>query len=284
MQAGNSWLMEVCAVQVGRLAKILIGSATVALFVTLMAVGLALTGYIGMGLARLFFVLAWIVAVVGTAVRSGPKKHTAGITLIAAIVIGAVLLFLDHTTATARAQQDAASHPQSSGQPSAPAPAQSEQHGKGSGSVGGSITTGPCSNVQVGGNGNQASVNCGALSRVTVGKKADKFKAALVGTQGMVFIFPDGTDQDVVPLAKQLCDFFSASWAVNCVGVPGYHTEITIKLPTELIGLHCYLADDVIRKAFKDSGLQCIYEDGPFKGANGISFGAPTILVGNAKK
>jgi hypothetical protein len=53
---------------------------------------------------------------------------------------------------------------------------------------------------------------------------------------------------------------------------------------SELIGLHCYLADDVIRKASKDSGLQCIYEDGSLIGANGISLGGPTILIGNAKK
>jgi hypothetical protein len=36
-----------------------------------------------------------------------------------------------------------------------------EQHGESSGAVGGSITTGPCSNTQVGGKSNQGSVNCG---------------------------------------------------------------------------------------------------------------------------
>jgi hypothetical protein len=37
---------------------------------------------------------------------------------------------------------------------------QIEQHGAGSGAVGGGIATGPCSNVQVGGENNQASVRC----------------------------------------------------------------------------------------------------------------------------
>jgi hypothetical protein len=37
-----------------------------------------------------------------------------------------------------------------------------EQRGKGSGAVGGDISTGPCSNVLVGGNNNQATVNCGS--------------------------------------------------------------------------------------------------------------------------
>jgi hypothetical protein len=46
--------------------------------------------------------------------------------------------------------------------PKTPKPAvKIEQHGTGNGAVGDSITTGPCSNVQVGGNGNQATVNCG---------------------------------------------------------------------------------------------------------------------------
>jgi hypothetical protein len=35
-----------------------------------------------------------------------------------------------------------------------------EQHGEGNGAVGGSITTGPCSNVQVGGSNNTATTNC----------------------------------------------------------------------------------------------------------------------------
>lgn len=35
-----------------------------------------------------------------------------------------------------------------------------EQHGVGSGAVGGSITQGPCSNLQIGGQNNQASTNC----------------------------------------------------------------------------------------------------------------------------
>ena len=40
-----------------------------------------------------------------------------------------------------------------------------EQHGTGNGAVGGSITTAPCTNVQVGGNGNQATTNCDLSNR-----------------------------------------------------------------------------------------------------------------------
>jgi hypothetical protein len=42
-----------------------------------------------------------------------------------------------------------------------------DQHGTGNGAVGGNITTGPCSNVLVGGNGNQASVNCDTPRRLS---------------------------------------------------------------------------------------------------------------------
>jgi hypothetical protein len=36
-----------------------------------------------------------------------------------------------------------------------------EQHGTGSGAVGGSVQQGPCSSLQIGGSGNQSTVNCG---------------------------------------------------------------------------------------------------------------------------
>jgi hypothetical protein len=42
-----------------------------------------------------------------------------------------------------------------------------EQHGTGNGAISGNVTTGPCSNVLVGGNNNQASVNCDTSRRLT---------------------------------------------------------------------------------------------------------------------
>jgi len=42
-------------------------------------------------------------------------------------------------------------------------PAQVEQHGTGSGAVGGNVSQGPCSSLQVGGSNNQSTVNCGPL-------------------------------------------------------------------------------------------------------------------------
>lgn len=45
------------------------------------------------------------------------------------------------------------------------------QHGEGNGAVGGNITTGPCSNVQIGGNGNEASVACGTVRSLSTQEK-----------------------------------------------------------------------------------------------------------------
>jgi hypothetical protein len=39
------------------------------------------------------------------------------------------------------------------------------QHGAGSGAVGGNISQGPCSNLQIGGSNNQATANCGPMNR-----------------------------------------------------------------------------------------------------------------------
>jgi hypothetical protein len=84
-------------------------------------------------------------------------------------------------------------------------------------------------------------VNNAPSSRLLDDEHAEKFKAALTGVGGTVVIFPDGTDQDVIPLAKQICDLFRdiKSWAMNCVDVPGYPTHMSVSLPSKLIGLHC---------------------------------------------
>jgi hypothetical protein len=88
-------------------------------------------------------------------------------------------------------------------------------------------------------------------------------------------------NQDVGPLGKQLCDLFSdAHWAVNCVGIPRYHSEIPVPLPRKLIGLHCYNTNLQVRKAFQDSDLDCTYEAGSFS-SGGMTINALVILIGN---
>ncbi len=107
----------------------------------------------------------------------------------------------------------------------------------------------------------------------------EKFKAALRGTpKDVVYIFPDGTDTDVIPLAKQLCDLFNDSWTADCP--PGISP---LTLPTDLVGIHCYSAKNAAMQAFHEGGLDCIVEDRPFI-AGGTTIYTMTILIGNAKR
>jgi hypothetical protein len=120
-------------------------------------------------------------------------------------------------------------------------------------------------------------------SRVLDKEHADKFSAALQGGGNSVFVFADGTDTDVIPLTTQLCNLFNAAkWPANCVGVPN-GAEAPVALPANLIGLHCYNAGG-IRKAFDDSGLACVYENGGFNDHHGTFIGlGAVILIGNAE-
>jgi len=160
--------------------------------------------------------------------------------------------------------------------------------GEGGVSIGPGASLQSCPNgICIGGeNRGTATVNNYAPpSRLLDDEHAKKFKAALLGSGGTVAVFPDGTDQDVTPLAKQICDLFrdTKSWSMNCVDVPGYSTRMSVSLPSELIGLHCFMANPEVRRAFQESGLDCVYENGKFS-SDGMVLGFLTILVGNAKK
>jgi hypothetical protein len=118
-------------------------------------------------------------------------------------------------------------------------------------------------------------------SRVLGDERASKLKAALADVHGTIFVFPDGTDLDVIPLTTQLCGLFPGR--VNCPGIDGSSGSISRDLPKGLVGLHVFLAGPEVRKAFQDSGLTCVYEGGPFS-SNGATLYGLTILVGNGEK
>jgi hypothetical protein len=123
-------------------------------------------------------------------------------------------------------------------------------------------------------------VNNAPPSRVLDEAHAGIFQSALANRHGTLFIFPDGTDVDVIPLATQICNLFRGHGAINCVGIPGSATSANITLPIGLIGIHCYVADEYMRKAFDDSGLGCLYENTRF-GDDAVTV-APAIVIGNA--
>jgi hypothetical protein len=97
-----------------------------------------------------------------------------------------------------------------------------EQHGTGNGAVGGSITTGPCSNVQIGGSGNQAQTNCVPQAR----RLSDQEKAELASLSNTpldLIVWAHGDDKNAWNLGQDICFALrSAGWRIQhpeCVEV-----------------------------------------------------------------
>ena len=97
-----------------------------------------------------------------------------------------------------------------------------EQHGTGNGAVGGSITTGPCSNVQIGGSGNQAQTNCVPQAR----RLSDQEKAELASLSNTpldLIVWAHGDDKNAWNLGQDIClALRSAGWRIQhpeCVEV-----------------------------------------------------------------
>jgi hypothetical protein len=155
-----------------------------------------------------------------------------------------------------------------------------------SGSVGGGITTGPCSNVQVGGKGNTATTNCAPISRVLSESRINKFTKAIGAAKGVLRVVPASSADDVIQLSNQLCDAaIKASWGYSC---PTSRNS-TMGSDATANGLECYSenweADDA--KAFKSAmaaaQLPCRYipRAYDFRGVQILGTSGVTILVGS---
>jgi hypothetical protein len=156
----------------------------------------------------------------------------------------------------------------------------------------GSITAGPCSNVQVGGNGNSATTNCVPPSRVLPSEKAQQLADDLRRTEiGTVYIFPVGSSADVQPVLTQLCRAW-ASWRPNCQGLNGTSIGGPWDMP-DFQGSQCYAADwnsgtpERVRAALGKAGFECDYIDHAYTaraayGSGSMGLGGITILIGSA--
>jgi hypothetical protein len=113
----------------------------------------------------------------------------------------------------------------------------------------------------------------------------NKFKAAVAGLVVGVHVYLRGTDQDVVPLATQLCRLLPKA---HCPGIDGTSEILDQEVRTKVVGIHCFSTGDEIKKAFQDSGLTCVYESGPFirtrAGGATMTQGGPTIVIGNQEE
>jgi len=166
------------------LIGVVLGSAIFSLIVTLVLSGISSSGVVGVELTHAFFWMAFILAALTAPIASWFiwKSFTSSVIslLATAIVMGGGLWCLDFWLASKKIEQDAANQPPPSPvhkslplpqnvpitkTPPSPRPpkpkAGIEQHGTGNNAVEGGIATGPCSNVQIGGQGNTATTNCG---------------------------------------------------------------------------------------------------------------------------
>jgi len=149
----------------------------------------------------------------------------------------------------------------------------------------GSISQGPCGNVQVGGSNNTATTNCVSPSRVLTAEKAKQLTRDFAQIPHLnTSIFPAGISDDVQPVFLQLCNIImDSSWHPNCQGLNG--TSIGgIKIPV-IEGMQCFSsswntgAQALVKSALDNAGFGCNYIDHRFT-ANGITPGEIVILIG----
>jgi hypothetical protein len=121
-----------------------------------------------MGLARLFLIVAWLIAWIGTWVSDNlwhkPKRHIAIVTITTAFIVGALFLRLDSYAMKQNAESEAAAKLlppiYKTSPPSPPVPVAKTPPIPRQGMVSRKVNPAPCSSIQIGGTGNQSTVNC----------------------------------------------------------------------------------------------------------------------------
>jgi hypothetical protein len=155
-----------------------LGSAIVALVVALVLAGVSQSGVVNMRITHTLFWLAFgtsaVAMTLGTWLMSRSFKDALLALLSTVLIVGGGLWWLDSWLAARKAEQDAANQPPKlayrdtpgpsvpvikTPKPASQAPA-INQHGNGNGAVGGNLTVAPCGGAQIGGIGNQQTVNC----------------------------------------------------------------------------------------------------------------------------
>jgi hypothetical protein len=113
-----------------------------------------------------------------------------------------------------------------------------------SGSVGGNITQGPCSNLQIGGTGNNASHNCGPQLRFPE-SDIDKLAELLAAKRGTVSIGVENPDSMTTRDANNLLMAFAKAhshWTTSGVGTTMHGTDIGadgLPIP-DPVGIHLH--------------------------------------------
>jgi hypothetical protein len=150
----------------------------------------------------------------------------------------------------------------------------------------GPISTGPCSNVQVGGSRNEATTNCGTPSRALEEDKVKNFASVLAKTNGTLRVKLSTTAEDAFPLSQQLCKAAEeANWSIACP-----MSRFSVMGKEEVVsGLACYANDwnvnDALafKNAMEAANLKCVYHTGSYRFGNVqiLGAGGVTILIGS---
>jgi hypothetical protein len=161
-----------------------------------------------------------------------------------------------------------------------------KQSGKGN-SQAGPITTGPCSNVQVGGSNNTATTNCALPSRVLTDAKAKQLTTDFSGIHPLtIWVFQAGASDDVQPVFLQFCNAIrDAAWHPNCQGLNGMSVSGPEFRTSIVKGIQCFSGSwdtgtpALVKAALDNAGFGCSYINHPFT-SGGVTLGQIAILIG----
>jgi hypothetical protein len=155
----------------------ILGGAIVSLVVGLVLAALSSSGVINMQITHALLWIAFGISAVAAPLSMWlicPSwRYCLSVFVVTGLMVGGGLWRLDSWLTQQKLQQDAINIPPASPYKNPPQPnvpitktpkpkpqVQIEQHGNGTGAIGGNVTQGPCSNLTVGGTGNQQTTNC----------------------------------------------------------------------------------------------------------------------------
>jgi hypothetical protein len=155
-----------------------------------------------------------------------------------------------------------------------------EHHGAGSAVVSGSVVAAPCSNVQIGGSGNQATTNCGPITWKLDSKHLGDLTSIFQIKAHPSCVISAAGDSDSKDLARQLCIAAGGTSRIICMGpgIGGYMSALEDAASSgDVLGLGCY-ADSPnnpslisVQNSLSEVGLACAYKGVTFT-TNNASF------------
>ncbi len=213
------------------------GSTIVALVVCLFVAGVGSSGVNLLELTHAFFWACFAVGVIGAVISTALLRFSGRYVLLAgattAALLGGLLYGTNAYLTKKKAEIDASNRPpnpistptpglpslvpiKKTLRPRPPVPeAKIDLHGKGAGAVVGSITTGPCSTVQIGGSDNQSQINCVPQARRLTDEEKTRL-GSLTNTPLDLIVWAHGEDKNAWNLGQDIClALRNAGWRIQ---------------------------------------------------------------------